>query len=196
MRHKVRIGALAFCAIGLVTVGAHAQYVYTRGPNHVNMSGTRCRAAFSGAQDDLMHSVQRTSVRFDVSAPVFVVCPITRRATAYYGDSLSSSMATEVTATGMKAEVKDYNPGDSVRCTPFTQSIGGSIVWGTSRYACSTAGGCASAPAGSYMTPVSEFNTISWSDPFTSQTSVEWGLACEMPASSIIGSYEATVSSN
>ncbi|AUX28935.1 uncharacterized protein SOCE836_010200 [Sorangium cellulosum] len=53
MKHKVRIGALAFCAIGLVTVGAHAQYVYTRGPNHVNMSGSRCRAAFAYDQEHL-----------------------------------------------------------------------------------------------------------------------------------------------
>lgn len=196
MGHKVRIGALAFCAIGLVTVGAHAQYVYTRGPNHVNMSGTRCRAALGSEQDKLTHSVQRTSVKGNVSAPVVVVCPITRRATAYYGDSVSSSSATEVTATGLKAEVKDDNTGEAVRCTPFAQSIGGSLVWGTSRYACSTAGGCTSAPAGSYTTPLGGFNTLSWSNPFTSQTSVQWGLSCTMPGSSSIGSYEATVSSN
>jgi len=196
MGHKVRIGALAFCAIGLVTVGAHAQYVYTRGPNHVNMSGTRCRAASGSQQDKLTHSVQRTSVRWDVPGTMFVVCPITRRATAYYGDSISSSTATEVTATGLKAEVKDFNSGESVRCTPFAQSIGGSIVWGTSRYACSTAGGCTSTPAGSYTTLAGEFDTLSWSNPFTSQTSVQWGLSCTMPGSSSIGSYEATVSSN
>ncbi|WP_437977303.1 hypothetical protein WMF11_10105 [Sorangium sp. So ce295] len=196
MGHKVRIGALAFCAIGLVTVGAHAQYVYTRGPNHVNMSGTRCRAGSISQQDKLTHSVQRTSVRWDVPGTVFVVCPITRRATAYYGDSISSSTATEVTATGLKAEVKDFNSGESVRCTPFAQSIGGSIVWGTSRYACSTAGGCTSTPAGSYTTLTGEFDTLSWSNPFTSQTSVQWGLSCTMPGSSSIGSYEATVSSN
>ncbi|WP_437999324.1 hypothetical protein WMF26_04780 [Sorangium sp. So ce185] len=196
MGYKVRIGALAFCAIGLVTVGAHAQYVYTRGPNHVNMSGTRCRAAFGDEQDDLTHSVQETSVKGNVSAPIFVVCPITRRATAYYGDSLSSSLATEVTATALKADVEDDNTGESVRCTPFAQSIGGSIVWGTSRYACSTAGGCTSTPAGSYTSPPGGISTLTWSNPFTSQTSVQWGLACTMPANSSIHSYEATVSSN
>ncbi|WP_437944954.1 hypothetical protein WME98_28725 [Sorangium sp. So ce296] len=196
MGHKVRIGALAFCAIGLVTVGAHAQYVYTRGPNHVNMSGTRCRAGFSDDQDDLTHSVQSTSVNWNVSGTVFVVCPVTRRATAYYGDSLSSSLATEVTATELKADVRDANTGEALRCTPFAQSIGGSVVWGTARYACSTAGGCTSAPAGSYTTPSGGTNTLSWSNPFTSQTSVQWGLACDMPGSSSIRSYEATVSSN
>jgi hypothetical protein len=196
MRLRKVTGALALTIIGTVAAGAQGaavNYIYTRGPNYVNMSGARCRIGSTvSTQTDLWHGTGQTGVT--TSSTRYFYCPVQRRGTAYYEDSSSADAKfLNVSMPALSAEVWDYNSSYGLNCVPFARTTAGSLTYGTTRYLCSTAGGCSSAPAASWQGS----GKLSWTNPLPLPTStVNWGLLCNAASSSGIGAYEASINAN
>lgn len=188
-------GALALMVVGTVAAGAQGQaqnYVYTRGPNYVNMSASRCRVGAVSAQASLWHGLAATGVSSGTST---FYCPIQRRGTAYYEDySTVDAKFLNVSMTALTVSAQEYNASSSLSCTPFARSTGGSTSYGTTRYLCGTTGGCTTAPAASWQGS----GALTWSStPIpTSSSTVNWGFYCTASSSTSLHHYQATISAN
>src|SRR5688572_2652722 len=85
-RNQLRVvGACFVLATATFTTRARSQdYIYTAGPNTVNMSGVACRTAVATEKVDLQYT--NAGVRV-VTGTKTLYCPVPRRSTTFYGDS-------------------------------------------------------------------------------------------------------------
>ncbi|XXX71946.1 hypothetical protein WMF30_30300 [Sorangium sp. So ce134] len=191
MQKKLLIGMLAFGAAATPAAGADADnFVYTDGPNYVDTGGTRCVVASAAQQGDIYHRDGSLEVSSLVSGNRTVFCPIARRSTGYYLDFTASSTA--VSVDRISIFVNDPSSSHSLSCTPFAKENGGSLVFGATKYACSTLGGCSSDPGGAFTGP----KAIFISNPISTTNSVQWGFSCSLPPDAELYGYEGVVNAN
>ena len=185
----VGLAVIATTFAAVRTDAATPPYIYTGGPNTVDLSGSRCRSTF-----DYYPDVQYTagSVRAG-SAAATLYCPVPRRSTAYYGNVTANNPSYPIDTTLSVASVTmtaaDGTTTGGVSCRPFAALVGGSKVYGLNRYLCATAGGCSSAPASSWQGT----NTMFWVNPFTNLQVINWGISCYAPPNSGVNQYEVVV---
>ncbi|WP_437799905.1 hypothetical protein [Sorangium sp. So ce693] len=190
---KLQMQALTLGVVSTLAVGVDAapvNFIYTRGDNNVNMSGSRCVA---GTSSDEVY-LQRSAGGILTSAPggVTVFCPITRRSTAYYG--VASDDPTYVDPVATVVKVYDAANTASVSCRQFEKATNGSISYGVTRYACSAdpAQGCTTPGPNSWTGSGSMY----FFNEFGSQSTMNWGLTCNAPNLTTINYYMSAVIPN
>jgi hypothetical protein len=154
------------------TSEAQQEYNYNVGPNYVDMSGTSCRSTLE--QDT---NLQRLPGEVQAAfSSATVVCPVNRRGTGVYGRPGNLNSETILTVTSMTVTATDAGTGN-VRCYAYADRLTtNSIIYGTARYLCGTAGGCSSA------TTYTGTNDITLQFPtFNDSRTVNFGYICELP---------------
>src|SRR6187399_940449 len=197
MQPKTRLAGAILIVTSVVAplVGAQT-YTYNVGPNWVNMSGSRCRPAVTDSETTLIHGGVYTQVVTNFSGNQTLYCPITRRATSFYQDAFTApdSIFKKVTVTDLTLRASDGRNDGTMSCRLFASQLNGSIAFSTTRYLCSTAGGCLNSSTGVLWTGTS---TLTWSGtPLGTVSSVSWGLSCSVPAASGLSYYEAVITPN
>jgi hypothetical protein len=194
LRRIVGVG-VALATIGFSAGAFGVSYIYTGGPNNVNMGGNRCRARVAAQQVRLQYT--QDGVR-SVLGGQTVYCPSPRRSTAFYGDTTADSgqppIDTSLKVSTVTVRATDNNTSSRVSCKPFAALMGGGVVFGTTRTLCDTAGGCVG-----FLIPPTAWtgaNTISWTNPFPTQQSVNWGITCDISQGSMVNHYEVAVTPN
>jgi hypothetical protein len=186
------VWSVAVAATCLASATMVHGYTYNMGPNTVNVSGVRCRAATSSLGDGLTHDVGRVKVNSGISTRR-LFCPIQRRNTTYYGDMVGSNIDARVGADYIYIKAQDQNTTRSLSCFPFASPLGtGAVFFRDTRYLCATADGCASV-----ATSWTGSNLLRLSNPFAgAPLTVTWGFACDVPGSSTIYNSDTPITAN
>jgi hypothetical protein len=198
---KYRLALLLACSL---SASSAAAYVYTLGPNYVNMAGSTCRPPVSGNENNLYHDSGSTTVKAGVSLQR-LFCPIARRGTSFYGGRrLDGGIPEPPAATQYKVNlggvtVRGGDSSTSYRLTCFTfgaRKSDQSLFFGASKALCGgTTLGCNPSDIGSGWTG---WNTMRLSAPsgFSSVETVNFGVTCDVPASSTIQYLESWITPN
>ena len=158
--------------------GLAQEYRYDVGPNYVDQSATSCRATTEVGEVNLFRSPGEIQA---VGGIRFVVCPVSRRATTFYmqarGDNTNPDTAVNV--TNMTVTATDAGNG-SVHCYAYADRLStNSVIYGSTRYVCSTDGGCQGS------TTYTGTNNLTLPFPsFGDQRTVNFGFACAIAAGS------------
>jgi hypothetical protein len=115
------------------------------GSNYVNAPGNTCQPAFGNTtvdQDDFGMGNQSTT------SSNSYICPIPFIPTSYVYNNVSS----------VTINVDDVSSTNEFSCYTFYNTPWGSEYWGSTRWACSTSGGCADP-----TTTFTGLNNINWS---------------------------------
>jgi hypothetical protein len=188
----------------LLTTSSAAGYVYTLGPNYVNMPGSICRPAKASGENNLYHDSGGTSVRSG-KAVQRLYCPISRRGTSFYGGArLSGSTPPPPTNTEYKVNLGGVTVygGDSSTAANLTCFTFGSrksdqaLYFGASKSVCSPSSlGCNPGDVGAGFTG---WNTMRLSAPSSLSTveTVNFGVTCDVPSSSTVQYLESWITPN
>jgi hypothetical protein len=185
--------SMSILGLSLATAGsvwAQSEYRYDVGPNYINLSGSSCRSTTPGGETNLLRAPGEIQAAF---APGNVVCPVSRRSTTFYGVSRGDSTNADaaLTVTNMTVTATDAGSG-AVSCYAYADRLTtNSVIYGPTRYLCSTAGGCAS--AASYLGT----NDITLQFPtFNDQRTVNFGFICSLNQGSKVLYSSTTVTPN
>jgi len=192
-RHKVSAVFAAAAGLSLSpVVNSQVTYIYNVGPNTINISATSCRATDRATEESKV-TRQAGAVYVSSSTATKVYCPIQRRGTTFYGVSGGSNQAQMLDMGAITVKGMDNNQSASVFCEQFRKDFTtGSMAWGSTRYMCSIAGGCASAPAASWQ-GVSEMTVGSAG---AASKTVNYGYRCTLSGGSALWHAEAVVTPN
>lgn len=177
---------LLLAASGLAWAQA---YKYDVGPNYVDLSGTSCRATTEWGEVNLV----RTPGAIQALSARSVVCPVSRRSTTFYGvtrgDSTNPDAA--LTVTNMTVTATDAGSGN-VSCYAYADRLTtNSVIYGSTRYLCSTSGGCPSA------TSYTGTNDVTLTFPtFPDKRTVNFGFICALNAGSSVLYSSTTITPN
>jgi hypothetical protein len=192
MRYEKKLWCLAAAASCLASGALVHAYKYDGGPNYVNMSGSRCRAATPALGDNLTHDAGRVKVNSGTSTRR-LYCPLQRRNTTTYQKMTGTNIATKVYFESLYLRGTDNSSTRSLSCFGFASAIGsGSTLFTGTKYFCSTSGGCGTAPSASFTGG----NGLQFGLMFNSVQSVSWGYACDVPGNSSIYFADAAIVSN
>jgi hypothetical protein len=170
--------------------GELAGYTYDVGPNYVEMSGASCRATSEEGETNLN---RLNGSVIALTSGTNVVCPINRRSTTMYARTGNTANPdTTLTVNSLTVVARDPGSG-SISCFAYADRLTtNSVIFGTTRYLCSTAGGCGSAPA-SY----SGINSLTLPFPtFNGNQTVNFGFKCTLNATGEILYSSTSISPN
>lgn len=193
MRFEKRIWGVAIVATWTASaVIAHA-FTYNSGPNYINQSATRCRAATSVLGDPLRYSEGKVSVQSSTSQRR-LFCPLQRRATASYGQNTSNDNDKRVYADNIYIRALDGSSTRSLSCQSFASAIGsGATYFGQTTYLCSQQNGCSS---GTPSYTGSNLIMLPLAYGISGVLTANWGYICDVPNGSSIYFADASVPSN
>jgi hypothetical protein len=198
---KYRLPLLLAC---LLPASSAAAYVYTVGPNYVNMAGSSCRAPYAGNENNLYHDGGSTTVKSAVALQR-LHCPIARRGTSFYGGRrLDATIPEPPGDTQYKVKlggvtVRGGDSSASYRLTCFTFGARRSdqaLYFGTTKALCGGSTlGCNFSDIGGGWTG---WNTMRLSPPpgFSTEQTVNFGVTCDVPESSTIQYLESWITPN
>jgi hypothetical protein len=187
----------------LLSSSSAAAYVYRLGPNYVDMPGSSCRAPTIGEENNLFHDLGTTQIDPAVALQR-VQCAIPRRGTSFYGGKrLDGSRPAEVNNTQFHVNMgavtlRGADASSFYQFTCFTFGARRSdqtIFFGSPKSLCLAQQGCSpnnvsSSWKGSntmVLAPPSGFNNID---------TVNFGVACDVPAGSIIQYTASSITPN
>jgi hypothetical protein len=163
------------------------QYIYNVGPNYVDLSGSSCRASIESGEQDLVRAPGEIHAAYSSAT---VVCPVARRATTYYGVVRGDADAA-VNVTAMSVTATDGGTGN-VSCYAYADRLAtNSVIYGATRYLCTTDGGC--------TTSATYTGTNNLSLPFPSfgdQRTVNFGFICNLNKGSKVLYSSTTITPN
>jgi hypothetical protein len=193
MKFEKRIWCVAIAATWTASaVIAHA-YTYNSGPNYINQSATRCRAATSVLGDLLRYNEGSVSVQ-PTTSERRLFCPLQRRATTSYGKTTGTDIEKRVYADAIFIRALDGSSTRSLSCQSFASGMGsGATYFGQTTYLCSQQYGCSSGTAsytGSNLIMLPQAYSLS------GVLTANWGYICDVPNGSSIYFAEASVPSN
>jgi hypothetical protein len=179
---------------------ANAVYLYNVGPNTVNMAGSACRTATLAGDAFITHLSGGTSVKSGAPLQRFF-CPIPRRGTSFYQGLRGSGelpppagSALRVNISSVTVSGSDLSQSTSVSCFVFGVRMSDQAQYfGSTRYLCSTTGGCAS-PANSWTGRSSL--TMNAHPSLKDHDTVNFGISCDVPARATIHYTESKITPN
>jgi hypothetical protein len=181
------LGASLLSASG---AGLAQEYRYDVGPNYVDVSGAACRATLEEREPELLRAPGEIQAAFSSAS---IVCPVSRRSTTFYaqsrGDGTNADAA--LTVTQMTVTATDAGSG-AVSCYAYADRLTtNSVIYGPTRYLCSTSGGCASAE--SYFGT----NDLTLQFPsFNDRRTVNFGFICALNRGSKVLYSSTTITPN
>jgi hypothetical protein len=189
--------------VALLTASSAAAYVYTGGPNIVNMAGSSCRAPTSGGESNLYHDSGSTTVKSAVALQT-VLCPIIRRGTSFYGGKrLNGTLPPATNGTELKVNMSlvtvrasDSSTANKLTCFTFGSRLSDqSLYFGVSKALCGSTLGCALSDVSATWTG---WNTLRLAPPVDLKLveTVNYGVSCDVPATSTIQYLEGVVTPN
>jgi hypothetical protein len=193
MRLEKRIWGVAIAATWTASAMMAHAYTYDFGPNYVNQSAARCRAATSVLGDLLRYSEGNVSVQSTTNERR-LFCPLQRRATTTYGKVTGTGIDKKLYADNIVIRAQDGSSTRTLSCQSFASGIGtGATYFGQTTYLCSNSNGCSSGTASYTGT-----NLMTLLVPYSLNgvSTVNWGYICDVPNSSSISFAEASIASN
>jgi hypothetical protein len=195
-RMKYRLPLL----LALVPASAAAQYVYTQGPNYVNMAGSSCRAAYKSNENNFYKDLGSTTKK--AGGLMRVYCPIARRGTSFYGGLRESAPQPvhgseyRVDLIGVTVRAADGSSDSKLTCNTFGARVSDqTLYFGATKTLCSSQFGCNFDDVAFSWTG---WNTMQLAPPsgFNTVNTLNFGVTCYVPGSSTIQYLESAVTPN
>ena len=194
---------LPLLLVFMLPASSAAAYVYTLGPNYVNMAGSSCRPAYSGNENNLYHDTGSTTVKSHVALER-LHCPIARRGTSFYGGRRldgtypqpPSGTQYKVNIGGVTVRGSDSSTFYNFTCFTFgARRSDQALYFGASKSLCGSQLGCNPGDIGSGWTG---WNTMRLAAPsnFSTVETVNFGITCDVPASSTVQYLESWITPN
>jgi hypothetical protein len=168
-------------ALAIQASPALAQTVYYGGVT-TDMSGVSCRSSTNVSEGSSVYReiTEGFMTASSLSGALTAYCPLTRRNTTDYGRDASS--LDRVLMTSLRISVYDGKSSARLSCTAYVGTAVSATYWSSTRYACSSTGGCTSAPSTSFRGA----SELRWTNPFGSSAIVNKGAAnvgysCSVP---------------
>lgn len=189
--------------VGTNATASGADYDYYSAPL-THMSGASCLPAATGWEEGPAGEIWTAR---DIASgfvnnvypsdSIYTYCPLERRNSSTYGRAVGSGTKDRVLMQSLKISVRDSTSTFPMYCQGFIRTGTQSTYYSERRYACSTAGGCVTPPADSFVGTTA----LSWTNPFGSSALLNVGATnigyfCSVPRSSKIAWAEAVYSSN
>jgi hypothetical protein len=187
----------------LLSASSAAAYVYTTGPNYVNMAGSSCRPSKSSGENNLYHDSGSTTAKSGVALQR-LYCPIARRGTSFYGGRRSNDQIPTpppnseflVNLGGVTVRGADNATADKLTCFTFGARMSDqTLYFGASKTLCGNSLGC---NPGDTSASFTGWNTMRLSPPsgFSTVKTVNFGVTCDVPAKSTIQYLESWITPN